>query len=180
MNSQDPDWDLKGKDQYNWVKTKLEEASRLRDKEHKTNWTFVLFHKPLYTMKGGHIPERKARDIYQPLFDHHQVDFVLHGHSHNMQRTLPIMYGGLDQVPVITPSGLDFSQEHGQIYIVSGAGGRRIDKFDEPKNIWTSFAYPDNEDKRFGYHVFRVKSKKVDVFTKLNDGNVLEHFIVTK
>jgi predicted phosphodiesterase len=180
MNSQDPDWDLKSKDQHNWVKTKLEEASRLRDKEHKIDWTIVLFHKPLYTMKGGHIPERKARDIYQPLFDRHQVDFVLHGHSHTMQRTRPIKYGGLDQVPIITPSGLDFSQEHGQIYIVSGAGGRRIDKFDEPKNIWTSFVYPDNDDKRFGYHLLRFKGKEANVLAKLNDGNVLDHFTVTK
>jgi predicted phosphodiesterase len=31
MNSQDPDWDLKNMDQYSWAKSKLEEASRLRD-----------------------------------------------------------------------------------------------------------------------------------------------------
>jgi predicted phosphodiesterase len=90
MNSQDPDWDLKYKDQYNWLKSKLEESSRLRDKEKKIDWIFVLIHKPLYTLKGGHRPERKARDIYHPLFDQYQIDFVLHGHSHNMQRTLKV------------------------------------------------------------------------------------------
>jgi len=51
-----------------------------------------------------------------------------------MQRTLPIKYGRLDQEPVISPSGLDFSQDHGQIYIVSGAGGRTLLEFDEPMN----------------------------------------------
>jgi predicted phosphodiesterase len=180
MNSQDPEWDLKNKDQYNWVKNKLEESSKMRDNEGKIDWIIVLIHKPLYTLKGGHTPERKARDIYQPLFDQYQVDFVLHGHSHNMQRTLPIKYGGLDQEPTITSSGLDFSHEHGQIYIVSGAGGRMIRKFDEPKNSWTSFAYPDNDDNRFGYHLFRFKGRKADIFAKLNDGDVLEHFTVTK
>ena len=180
MNSQDPDWDLKNKDQYNWVRIKLEESSKLRDKENKIDWIIVLIHKPLYTLKGGHPPERKARDIYQPLFDQFQVDFVLHGHSHNMQRTIPIKYGGLDQEPAITSSGLDFSQEHGQIYIVSGAGGRMIRKFDEPKNIWTLFAYPEKDDERYGYNLFRFKGKKVDVFAKLNNGDVLDHFTVTK
>ena len=139
-----------------------------------------MIHKPLYTLKGGHIPEGKARDIYQPLFDQFRVDFVLHGHSHNMQRTLPIKYGGLDQAPAITPSGTDFSQEHGQIYIVSGAGGRMLRKFDEPKNTWTSFAYPDNDSKLYGYHLFRIKGTKADIFAKLNDGNVLDHLRVTK
>lgn len=183
MNSQDPDWDLKNKDQYNWVKTKLEESSKLRDKENTIDWIIVLIHKPLYTLKGGHTPERKARDIYQPLFDQHRIDFVLHGHSHNMQRTLPIKYGGLDQEPVISPSGLDFSQDHGQIYIVSGAGGRMLREFDEPKNRWTSFVYPDMthpDDKQYGYHLFRVKSKKATIFAKSNGGDILDQFTVTK
>jgi predicted phosphodiesterase len=176
MNSQDPDWDLKNKDQYVWVKSKLEEASRLRDKENKINWIIVLIHKPLYTLQGGHIPERKARDIYQPLFDQYQVDFVLHGHSHNMQRTHPIKYGGLDNEPVISESGLDFSNDHGQIYIISGAGGRRLYEFDEPKNRWTPFAY----DTEYGYHLFEIEGKKTEVFAKSNGGQILEHFTVEK
>jgi predicted phosphodiesterase len=176
MNSQDPDWDLKNMDQYNWVKSKLEDASRLRDTEKKIDWIFVMVHKPLYTLKGGHTPERKARDIYQQLFDQYQVDFVLHGHSHNMQRTLPIKYGGLDQSPIITASGLDFSKDHGQIYIVSGAGGRMLYKFDEGKNKWTAFA----NDTCYGYHVFIIRGKQADIYAKSNDRQILEQFTVTR
>jgi hypothetical protein len=93
-----------------------------------------------------------------------------------MQRTLPIKYGGLDQDPVITPGGLDFSQDHGQIYIVSGAGGKMLYEFYEEKNRWTAFAY----DKGFGYHHFVIKGKKAVVSAKSNDGHVLEQFTVTK
>jgi len=50
-----------------------------------------------------------------------------------MQRTLPIKYGGLDNEPIITASDLDFSQDHGQIYIVSGSGGREYRNFTESK-----------------------------------------------
>jgi predicted phosphodiesterase len=175
MNSQDPDFDLKNKEQYNWLKSKLEESAKLRDTENKIDWIFVMMHKPLYTLKGGHRPERKARDIYQPLFDQYQVDFVLHGHSHNMQRTLPVKYGGLDQEPIITP-GLDFSRDHGQVYIVSGAGGRMLYQFREGKNRWTPFAY----DKEYGYHLFVVKGKRADIYAKSNDLQVLEQFTVTK
>lgn len=35
MNSQDPDFDLRLMDQYYWVKSKLDEAVRLRDNEKK-------------------------------------------------------------------------------------------------------------------------------------------------
>lgn len=176
MNSQDPDWDLKYKDQYNWLKSKLEEATRLRDTENKIDWIIVMMHKPLYTLKGGHRPERKARDAYRPLFDQYQIDFVLHGHSHNMQRTHPIRYGGLDNEPVITASGLDFSQDHGQIYIVSGAGGKRLYKFEESKNRWTPFAYCVS----FGYHLFVIRGKKAEILAKSNAGQILDHFTVTK
>jgi predicted phosphodiesterase len=176
MNSQDPDWDLKNKEQYNWVKAKLEEASKLRDKENKIDWIIILIHRPLYTLKGGHTPERKARDIYQPLFDQYQIDLVLHGHSHNMQRTLPIKYGGLDQEPLVTKSNLDFSQDHGQIYIVSGAGGRMLYQFDEGKNRWTPFAY----DSGYGYHLFVVKGRQVEIYAKSNEGQILEQVTVTK
>ena len=102
MNSQDDDWDLKNESQYKWVVEKLKEAEKLRDIDKRIDWIFVLIHKPLYTLKASHKPERKARDLYQPLFDEYQVDIVLHGHNHNQQRTKPIRYGGLDSKPVIT------------------------------------------------------------------------------
>jgi predicted phosphodiesterase len=176
MNSQDQVWDLKNREQHKWVKSKLEEAVKLRDEEKKIDWVIVMVHKPLYTLQGGHTPERKARDVYQPLFDQYQIDFVLHGHSHNMQRTHPIKYGGLDNEPIVTASDLDFSQDHGQIYIVSGAGGRELYEFDEPTNRWTPFAY----NKGFGYHLFEVQGKKMDVYAKSNDDKVLEHFTIEK
>jgi predicted phosphodiesterase len=176
MNSQDPDWDLKDMEQYMWVKSKLEEASRLRDTENKIDWIIVISHKLLYTLKGGKRPERKARDIYQPLFDQFQVDFVLHGHSHNMQRTQPIKYGGLDKPPITTQSGLNFSMDHGQIYMACGAGGRILREFDEPKNIWTEFAY----DKGFGYSILVFEGKKAEIRTKSNDGQILDSFTVVK
>lgn len=63
MNSQDPDWDLKNKDQYNWVKAKLEDASRLMDVEKTIDWMIVMVHKPLYTLKGGHARKKSKRHL---------------------------------------------------------------------------------------------------------------------
>ena len=93
-----------------------------------------------------------------------------------MQRTLPIKYGGLDNEPVVTESGLDFSRDHGQIYIVGGPGGHRLYEFSEEKNGWTPFAY----DKGFAYHVLVFEGKKAEVYAKSNEGQTLESFTVIK
>jgi calcineurin-like phosphoesterase family protein len=179
MNSQDPDWDLKDKNQFKWVVEKLEDAKKLRDEEKKIDWIFILIHKPLYTMKASDTPERNGRRLYQPLFDKYQVDFVLHGHNHDQQRTKPISYGGLDSEPVITSNAIDkydSSNIHGQIYIVSGAGGREFHEFEEEKNKWTVLA----QDTDFGYHTFTVEGKNVVVKAQSNAGKVLDEFSVFK
>ncbi len=148
----------------------------LTDTAFKIDWIIVISHKPLYTLKGGHRPERKARDIYQPLFDQFQVDFVIHGHSHNIQRTHPIKYAGLDNEPSVTESGLDFSKDHGQIYIVNGAGGHHLNDFDEPNNRWTPFTY----DKGHGYHILVFDGKNAKIQAKSNEGQILESIKIVK
>ncbi|MDF0682519.1 MAG: hypothetical protein P0116_16295 [Candidatus Nitrosocosmicus sp.] len=158
-------------------KIEIRRRIRLWDSEDKIGLIIgSISHKPLYTLQGGHSPERKARDIYQPLFDRFQVDFVLHGHSHNMQRTHPLKYGGLDNDPIIASNGLDFGSDHGQIYIVNGAGGHELGKFDEPNNKWTPFAY----DLGYGYNVLKFRGKSVEVLAKSINGDILDSFTVTK
>jgi DNA repair exonuclease SbcCD nuclease subunit len=179
MNSQDFNWDRGNSEQCKWVIEKLEEATKLRDVEKKIDWIFILIHKPLYTLEANHSPERKARDVYHPLFDKYQVDFVLHGHNHDQQRTKPISYGGLDNDPVITSDTVDkydFSTKHGQIFIVSGAGGRKLADFKEGKNKWTVLAQNTN----FGYHTFNVEGKNMVVKAQYNDGEVKDTFSVSK
>ena len=53
----------------------------------------------------------------------------------------PIKYGGLDNDPIRTSNGLNFTEDHGQTYIVNGAGEHELRNFDEPNNKWTLFAY---------------------------------------
>jgi Calcineurin-like phosphoesterase len=79
MNSQDLDYSYINRTQYNWVKNEIDKAKDLRN-EGKIDWIFIGVHKPQYTLKTKHIPEQKARDIYQPIFDKAQVDIVESGH----------------------------------------------------------------------------------------------------
>ena len=179
MNSQDFNWDRGNQAQCKWVIEKLDEATKMRDVEKKIDWIFVLIHKPLYTLEANHPPERKGRDVYHPIFDKYQVDFVLHGHNHDMQRTKPISYGGVHKDPVITSDAkdkYDFSAKHGQIYILSGAGGKKLAKFKEDKNKWTVLA----QNTEFGYFTLTVEGKNMAVKAMSNEGNKLDEFSVTK
>lgn len=181
MNSQDFHWDRGNQAQCKWVIEKLEEATKLRDVEKKIDWIFILIHKPLYTLEANHTPERMGRQVYHPIFDKYQVDFVFHGHNHDMQRTKPILYGGIDKDPVITSDAVDkydFSAKHGQIYILSGAGGRHLANFKEGKNKWTVLA----QNTEFGYFTLTVEGKNIAVKAITNAGKVLNEgtFSVTK
>lgn len=59
---------------------------------------------------------------------------------------------------------------------MSGAGGREYRNFTEPKNRWTPFIY----DKGFGYHLIIIQNKKIDIFDKANNGDILEQFTIVK
>ena len=172
MNTEDNDIVFK-RNQYNWVVKQLEIVKKLKA-EGKVDWTFVIFHKPIYTLKSkaGHAPLIEVRRIFQPLFDDAGVDFVLSGHNHNFQMWVPMSY---DATPKFTkePDGTyDFSKPHGQFYIINGAGGHEINKFKEDwkKNDKVIGA----DDTQFSYTLFYINYlRECDVTTMGADGSNL-------
>ena len=175
MNSQDMDRDFP-RNQFNWTDKQLEIAKALKA-EGKIDWIVVLVHKPFYTLKTSHSPEKAMRDLFQPLFDKHQVDFVLSGHNHNVQNWLPLATNA-KQLFVKKDGVYDFSQPHGQFYLVSGAGGHEHNAFrEDPKNNRNVFVADQDH---FAYTVISIKGKIATVLTKDSDANVLNQFTVTK
>jgi hypothetical protein len=93
-----------------------------------TPWIFVIHHKPIYTCAMSHDPEIALRTVWQPIFDRYHVDFVLAGHNHEYERTVPISgfdssgghpaAQGADAVPTIS-GGLP----SGTIYMVAAGAG---------------------------------------------------------
>jgi MYXO-CTERM domain-containing protein len=61
-------------------------------------WTMVFFHKAVYSRGNHSSGEENEGEINRaliPIFDAHQVDFVMNGHSHNYERYAPSR--GLDE-----------------------------------------------------------------------------------
>jgi hypothetical protein len=106
-----------------WLESDLSAVDRTR-----TPWIFAVHHQALFTCGSTHAADTTARDAWQPIFDAHNVDFVLAGHNHVYERTLPILgsttatgdvqaHGSMGE-PTITggvPSGT--------VYVVAGGAG---------------------------------------------------------
>ena len=158
MNGQDLDYQFRDKGQYAWVKNELDKDVKLRS-EGKIDWIFVSFHQPIYSLKTIHTPEQNARNIYQPLFDAAQVDFVLHGHNHDMQLWFPMSYNGQQLFTKLADGTFDFSKQHGQFYMINGAGGRVLTPFSQDPKANTNVMFANDED--LGYSIFYIKGKNL-------------------
>lgn len=178
VNSESPSATLTT--QREWMRTDLAKVDRA-----KTPWIFVAFHTPTYscasTHEGDQLPIRAA---WQPVFDEFEVDFVLMGHVHNYQRTLPIRgfqaggtegqvaATGANDVPVIDGSG----KSSGTLYILSaGAGG---DLYGVKPSSACYFASKTEETNNWG--LFSLDGKQVAFTAYKLDGTVLDELTFTK
>ncbi len=107
-------------------------------------WTIVFFHKAVYS-RGNHFTgEEEDADgnlgvinkVLTPLFDAHDVDLVLNGHSHNYERYVPTVgfdaaFGGTGRtfpagdLTTIDPAAPLPDGSVGTTYVVTGGGGAR-------------------------------------------------------
>jgi 3',5'-cyclic AMP phosphodiesterase CpdA len=79
--------------QYQWLSQYL--SSKI-DRE-KTPWVAVMLHTPLYNSNNGHWMEGELMRLsIEPLFYNYGVDFVLAGHVHSYERTLPMYNSTVD------------------------------------------------------------------------------------
>lgn len=105
-------------------------------------WKFAVFHHPPFNVGAQHYHEQHMRALC-PLFERLGVDFVLGGHEHNYQRTVPLTFVPDDlsgaktrnTTSRLTPGkitldtefdGVTRTKPKGVIYVVTGAGGKHL------------------------------------------------------
>ncbi len=105
-------------------------------------WKFVTFHHPCFNIGAHHSHEQQMR-MFAPLFEKHQVNFVLSGHEHNYQRTQPLRFAPRDTAKAKNLNSKDrliageftidrnfdgerTTRAEGVIYITTGAGGKYL------------------------------------------------------
>jgi hypothetical protein len=118
-------------------------------------WKFVVCHHPPFNVGREHFAEQHMRAL-APQFERLGVDFVLSGHEHNYQRTVPLRFaprdlarvGALNEKNRLVPGdftldtafdGAASARPQGIIYLVTGAGGKHLyePEFTNHPEKWT-------------------------------------------
>ena len=105
-------------------------------------WKFVVYHHPAFNVGAEHYAEQHMR-VLTPIFEAHGVDFCLHGHEHNYQRTRPFSFvpdgpgaaAKINSKARLVPGkftvdtafdGAKHTTPQGIIYLTTGAGGKHL------------------------------------------------------
>ena len=77
-------------------------------------WKVAMHHRSIYSICDRHGSAEGLREIWEPAYDRHNVDFVVAGHNHIYERSVPIRNG------TAAPAG------EGTLYLVTGGAGAPI------------------------------------------------------
>ncbi len=167
-------------------------------------WKFVTFHHPAYNVGNAHFKEQHMR-VLSPLFEKHNVDFVLHGHEHNYQRTKPFRFASGDESKVhkinssdrLIPGqftidnafdGAKNNKPQGIIYLTTGAGGAHL--YDtEFTNDPSKWLHPQDDNApyvaqvfadRHSLTIFEIAGKTLDMKQVDENGKIIDRLRVKK
>ncbi|MEV6303279.1 metallophosphoesterase [Actinoplanes sp. NPDC051861] len=109
-----------GGKQVKWLEKTLKEWRT--EKAGQIDFIVAFFHQCAYSTTNNHASDGGVRDALDPLFSKYQVDLVVQGHNHLLERTDPIRYGRKTRS---APDGATIHPaKEGVTYICVGSGGR--------------------------------------------------------
>jgi hypothetical protein len=125
---------LNGSEQYNFVQKDLISARNNKS----IDWIIVYSFRPFYSSVTSHSGQEELPDTYHPLFDMYNVDVVLQAHSHNYQRTFPLIYNGNSFLPLYNPvivdkNSTEYNSSNGTIFLTVGTGGAELHNFTDKR-----------------------------------------------
>jgi predicted phosphodiesterase len=137
------------------------------------DWTIVYFHRPFYSGSEGHIAD--MRKTYHPLFEEYEVDLVIQGHSHNYQRSYPLLYNDLNPSrPILSTREQSYYDDpSGIIFIIVGTGGESIQTVDKRAYLASTF-------NGYGCINIEINGKSMDAEYYSDSNNTIDHFVITK
>lgn len=170
-----------GSKQYEFVKSDLENTVT----NSSINWIIVAYHQPAYISPNdcqGCSPRVTLRDVYHPLFDRYNVDLVLQAHSHNYERSYPILYNNEDsESPIIVNSSknnnnYDINNFHGTVFATVGTGGAELHNFE------LKAPYIVTQHRGFGFLNLELTNNGTRLNSTFydNNGNISDRFIIDK
>ena len=162
--------------QYKFVKKDLEES--LHDPS--ILWRIVFLHKPMYTSADFDKKDsEELKNTFHELFESHQVDLVLSGHTQYYQRSLPISYNNDDDtIPIVMDhNNNEYNNQDGIIFVTAGTAGDNLHK------ITYFLPYYTIQKDKFGFLNFELENKGhilIGTFYDTDDLDILDRFVISK
>ncbi len=108
--------------QLKWLESTLKEWRTNPHVAETVDFVVAFFHHCAFSTTNNHASDGGVRDALDPLFTGYQVDLVVQGHNHLMERTDPIKNGKPTRK---APDGSTIMPAHdGVTYVTVGSGGR--------------------------------------------------------
>jgi hypothetical protein len=170
-----------GSNQYEFVRSDLENTLT----NSSIKWIIIAYHQPAYISPNdcqGCSPRVTLREVYHPLFDRYNVDLVLQAHSHNYERSYPILYNNKDsENPIVVNSNKNNynyvnDKFHGTIFATVGTGGAELHNFE------LKVPYIVTQHRGFGFLNLELTNNGTRLNSTFydNNGTVSDHFIIDK
>ena len=179
-----------------WIENDLQSTDAI--------WKFATYHHPAYNVGKVHYAEQQMR-VLSPLFEKYNVDFILHGHEHNYQRTKPFRFVPRDESLVhkvnssnrLIPGqftidekfdGAKNNRPDGVIYLTTGAGGAHLYDTEMTTNPATWLHQRDDNAPyvaqvfadRHSLTVFEIGGKTLDMKQVDENGATIDRLRVRK
>lgn len=167
------DW-RPGTQQYKFIEHCLSTVDR-----QKQPWLIFLAHRVLGYSSGefyaeeGSFEEPMGRESLQELWQKYKVDIAFYGHVHNYERTCPVFQNTCLQNASNHYHGIFKATTH----VVVGGGGAGLADYSPFQARWSHF-----RDHDFGFVKLTAFNHSTLLFEykKSRDGNVYDHFTVTR
>lgn len=149
----------KHQEQADWLKTVLAENSQ--------PWTIVTYHHPMYSAKAGR-DNTELRELWQPLFDKHNVALALQGHDHTYFRS-----GQMTRETNVNSGAPAANPTSGTVYVVSVSGPKMYDLTKAP------FMQRGAEDTQL-YQVIDVAGDELSMQAFTATGKLYDSFVIKR
>jgi len=137
------------------------------------NWIIVFFHKPFYSASDTDFSN--MRRTYHPVFESFGVDLVIQGHSHNYQRSYPLLFNE-ERVsePIIADKEQTLYQDpKGIIFVIAGTGGESVQPLNKKSFLASSY-------EGYGCINVEIKGKSLGVEYYSDTKDTIDKFMITK
>jgi len=158
----------KEREQLKFVKNDL-----LQTKANKNiEWTIVFFHKPFYSANSDNTYMRRT---YHPLFETFGVDLVIQGHSHNYQRSYPLLYNDArNSEPIVSnKEQSQYEDPSGIIFVIAGTGGESVQPLNKKSFLASSY-------EGYGCINVEIKGKSLSVEYYSDSNDTIDKFMISK